>query len=64
MGSGGAKNDINKSNILNILSIVAFTLIPKILLISTRIGTAREMGDLKENADYHAASKGQELNLG
>jgi transcription elongation factor GreA len=31
-------------------------------VISTRIGTARELGDLKENADYHAAKDDQSHN--
>ena len=31
-------------------------------VISNRIGTARELGDLKENADYHAAKDDQAHN--
>ena len=31
-------------------------------VISDRIGRAREMGDLKENAEYHAAKEDQGLN--
>jgi transcription elongation factor GreA len=31
-------------------------------VISQRIGTARELGDLKENADYHAAKDDQAHN--
>jgi len=38
------------------------TLIALRPVISTRIGTAREMGDLKENADYHAAKDDQAHN--
>lgn len=38
------------------------TLIAERPVISTRIGTAREMGDLKENADYHAAKDDQAHN--
>ena len=37
-------------------------LIAKRPVISTRIGTARELGDLKENADYHAAKDDQAHN--
>ena len=32
------------------------------IVISKRIGTARELGDLKENADYHAAKDDQAHN--
>jgi transcription elongation factor GreA len=35
------------------------TLISRRSEISTRIGRARELGDLKENADYHAAKDDQ-----
>lgn len=38
------------------------TLIAERPVISTRIGTARELGDLKENADYHAAKDDQAHN--
>ncbi|MBL6998156.1 MAG: transcription elongation factor GreA [Phycisphaerales bacterium] len=38
------------------------TLIAQRPVISTRIGTARELGDLKENADYHAAKDDQAHN--
>ena len=38
------------------------TLIADRPVISTRIGTARELGDLKENADYHAAKDDQAHN--
>jgi transcription elongation factor GreA len=31
-------------------------------VLSARIGTARELGDLRENADYHAAKDDQGLN--
>jgi len=37
-------------------------LIAERTVISTRIGTARELGDLKENADYHAAKDDQAHN--
>lgn len=37
-------------------------LIAERVVISTRIGTARELGDLKENADYHAAKDDQAHN--
>jgi len=37
-------------------------LISERAVISTRIGTARELGDLKENADYHAAKDDQAHN--
>ncbi len=38
------------------------TLIAERPIISTRIGTARKPGDLKENADYHAAKDDQAHN--
>jgi|TARA_Y100000294_G_scaffold167999_1_gene177730 transcription elongation factor GreA len=38
------------------------TLIAERPVISKRIGTARELGDLKENADYHAAKDDQAHN--
>ena len=38
------------------------TLIADRVVISKRIGTARELGDLKENADYHAAKDDQAHN--
>ena len=38
------------------------SLVAQRVVISTRIGTAREMGDLKENADYHAAKDDQAHN--
>ena len=38
------------------------SLIAERTVISTRIGTARELGDLKENADYHAAKDDQAHN--
>ena len=37
-------------------------LIAERVVISARIGTARELGDLKENADYHAAKDDQAHN--
>ena len=40
--------------------LVAF--IAERIVISKRIGTARELGDLKENADYHAAKDDQAHN--
>ena len=38
------------------------TLIADRVVISKRIGTARELGDLKEDADYHAAKDDQAHN--
>ncbi len=37
---------------------------PRRLMITERIEIARELGDLKENADYHAAKDEQGLNEG
>ena len=41
------------------LKVELETLVAQRVLISNRIGTARELGDLKENADYHAAKDDQ-----
>ena len=38
------------------------SLVAQRVVISNRIGTARELGDLKENADYHAAKDDQAHN--
>ena len=38
------------------------SLVAQRVVISIRIGTARELGDLKENADYHAAKDDQAHN--
>ena len=37
------------------LKVELETLVAQRVVISNRIGTARELGDLKENEDYHAA---------
>ena len=41
------------------LKVELETLVAQQVLISNRIGTALELGDLKENADYHAAKDDQ-----
>ena len=44
------------------LKVELETLVAQRVVISNRIGTARELGDLKENADYHAAKDDQAHN--
>lgn len=44
------------------LKVELDSLVAQRVVISTRIGTARELGDLKENADYHSAKDDQAHN--